>query len=68
MSLFGVAGMIAPLVFTQVFAAAIAPGRAVKLPGAPYWMAALLMVGAFLLAWNVVRKGVALPHTELAKE
>ena len=61
MSLFGVAGMIAPLVFTQVFALAISPGRSTKLPGAPYWLAAMLMMGAFLIAWNVVRKseGVA---------
>jgi DHA1 family tetracycline resistance protein-like MFS transporter len=69
MSLFGVAGMIAPLVFTQVFAAAIAPGRSVQLPGAPYWLAAALMTGSFLLAWNVVRKSEAnvVPTTEAAK-
>jgi MFS transporter, DHA1 family, tetracycline resistance protein len=68
MSLFGVAGMIAPLVFTQIFALAIAPGRAAKLPGAPYWLAAVLMMGAFLIAWNVVRKSEGIQQPELVKE
>ena len=57
MSLFGVAGMIGPLVFTQVFALAIAPARAVRLPGAPYWLAAVLLAASFLIAWNVIRRG-----------
>jgi MFS transporter, DHA1 family, tetracycline resistance protein len=57
MSLFGVAGMIAPLVFTQVFAVAIAPARELKLPGAPYWLAATLMGASLLLAWNAIRRG-----------
>jgi MFS transporter, DHA1 family, tetracycline resistance protein len=57
MSLFGVAGMIAPLVFTQVFALAIAPGRAVQLPGAPYLLAAVLLAAAFVMAWSVIRGG-----------
>jgi DHA1 family tetracycline resistance protein-like MFS transporter len=56
MSLFGVAGMIAPLVFTQVFAAAISPRWGLHLPGAPYWLAAALMVGSLSIAWNVTRK------------
>jgi MFS transporter, DHA1 family, tetracycline resistance protein len=59
MSLFGVAGMIAPLVFTQVFALAISPARAVQLPGAPYWLASALLGGSLLLAWNVTRRGEA---------
>jgi MFS transporter, DHA1 family, tetracycline resistance protein len=68
MSLFGVAGMIAPLVFTQIFALAIAPTRALRLPGAPYWLASLLMAGAFLIAWNVVRKPETVAQPELAKD
>jgi DHA1 family tetracycline resistance protein-like MFS transporter len=59
MSLFGVAGMLAPLMFTQVFAFAISPARALRLPGAPYWLAAALMTGGLLLAWNVTRRGAA---------
>ncbi len=58
MSLFGVAGMIAPLVFTQVFAVAIAPRWGLHLPGAPYWLASALMVGSLFIAWNVTRRGV----------
>jgi DHA1 family tetracycline resistance protein-like MFS transporter len=57
MSLFGVAGMIGPLVFTEIFAVAILPGRG--LPGAPYWVAAGLLFGSLMLAWNVTRGGAA---------
>jgi DHA1 family tetracycline resistance protein-like MFS transporter len=57
MSLFGVAGMIAPLVFTQVFAVAVSPRWGFHLPGAPYWLAAALMVGSFGIAWSVTRRG-----------
>jgi DHA1 family tetracycline resistance protein-like MFS transporter len=58
MSLFGVAGMIAPLVFTQVFAVAISPRWGFHLPGAPYWLASALMVGSFAIAWSITRRGV----------
>ncbi|MGA8103459.1 MAG: TCR/Tet family MFS transporter [Candidatus Acidiferrales bacterium] len=59
MSLFGVAGMIGPLVFTGIFALAISPSRAVQLPGAPYWLAAGLLFGSLMLAWHVTRGGAA---------
>jgi MFS transporter, DHA1 family, tetracycline resistance protein len=59
MSLFGMAGMIAPLVFTQVFALAIAPARTVQLPGAPYWLASALLAGSLMIAWNVMRRSAA---------
>ena len=49
--------VIAPLVFTQVFALAIAPGRAMQLPGAPYWLASALLGGSLMLAWSVTRRG-----------
>src|SRR5580692_10517187 len=58
MSLFGVAGMIAPLMFTQVFAVAISPRWGLHFPGAPYWLAAVLMLGSFTIAWSVTRRGV----------
>ena len=58
MSLFGVAGMIAPLLFTQVFAVAISPRWGLHFPGAPYWLAAVLMLGSFTIAWSVTRRGV----------
>jgi DHA1 family tetracycline resistance protein-like MFS transporter len=67
MSMFGVAGMIAPLVFTEVFAAAISPKWGIHLPGAPYWLAALLMVGSLAIAIGAMRRvtigGVA-PQSE----
>lgn len=56
MSMFGVAGMIAPLVFTQVFSVAISPKWGFRLPGAPYWLAALLMLGSLTIAAIVMRR------------
>ncbi len=67
MSMFGVAGMIAPLVFTQVFSVAISPKWGFHLPGAPYWLAALLMLGSLVIAAGVMRRatiGVAAPQAE----
>jgi len=50
-SLRGIGGMIGPVLFTQAFAAAIRPHVAVRVPGAPYLLAAaLLAVG---MAWAV---------------
>lgn len=48
--------MAGPLLFTQVFAAAIAPGRRVQMPGAPYLLATVLLVGSMGLAVGVTRK------------
>jgi DHA1 family tetracycline resistance protein-like MFS transporter len=67
MSMFGVAGMIAPLVFTEVFAVAISPKWGIHLPGAPYWLAALLMLGSLAIAIVATRRaavGVAAPQAE----
>jgi MFS transporter, DHA1 family, tetracycline resistance protein len=68
MSLFGVAGMIGPLVFTQIFALAIAPSRSVQFPGAPYWLASALLAGSLLLAWNATRRGVSAVATTRAAD
>jgi DHA1 family tetracycline resistance protein-like MFS transporter len=54
-SIRGITGMIGPLVFTQVFAAAVSPHRGVHVPGAPYMLAALLLAAALYLAWHVTR-------------
>src|SRR5579862_1469561 len=59
MSMFGVAGMIAPLVFTEVFAVAISPTWGIHLPGAPYWLAAILMAGSLAIALSVTRRAAA---------
>lgn len=52
-SLMGIAGLLGPGLFTQAFARAISTGRGWELPGAPFLLAALLMVSAFALAWRV---------------
>jgi DHA1 family tetracycline resistance protein-like MFS transporter len=44
-SLMGVAGVIAPLLFTQVFVAGLGPG----LPGAPFFLAGLLLLAAMAI-------------------
>jgi hypothetical protein len=42
-----------------VFAVAISPRWDLQMPGAPYWLAAALMVGSFTIAWSVTRRAVA---------
>jgi MFS transporter, DHA1 family, tetracycline resistance protein len=53
-SLMGVASMAAPILFTQAFSAAIGPYRSWNLPGVPFVIAALLLMGALLVAFRVV--------------
>ncbi len=50
-------GMIGPLLFTQVFAMAIAPQVKVHIPGAPFFVAALLMLASVAVAYVVSRPG-----------
>jgi len=54
-SLRALTGMAGPLLFTQVFSAAISPGAKVYLPGAAYYLAALILVGALVVAVAVTR-------------
>jgi len=54
-SLRALTGMAGPLLFTQVFSAVIAPGIRVRLPGAPYFLAGLLLLAALLVAVVVTR-------------
>jgi DHA1 family tetracycline resistance protein-like MFS transporter len=54
-SLRALTGMAGPLLFTQVFSAAIAPGARLHVPGAPYLLASLLLLGSLLLAFSVVK-------------
>lgn len=58
-SLRSITGMIGPLIFTQVFAYAISADARVKVPGAPYFLSALLLFGALLFALNTVRPAEA---------
>jgi MFS transporter, DHA1 family, tetracycline resistance protein len=48
-SVMGIAGVVAPVLFTQVFAAAIDPYRGWGLPGAPFLLAGLLLVAAMVV-------------------
>ena len=54
-SLRSMTGMIGPLIFTQVFALAIAPGRAVHVPGAPFFLAATLLATSMVFSYFVTR-------------
>jgi DHA1 family tetracycline resistance protein-like MFS transporter len=54
-SLIGIAGLIGPGLFTQTFAACIAPGAVVQLTGAPFLLAAALLSAALVLAWRSTR-------------
>ncbi len=47
-SVMGIAGVLAPVLFTQLFAAAIGRFHALRLPGAPFLLAALLLVVAIV--------------------
>jgi DHA1 family tetracycline resistance protein-like MFS transporter len=50
-SLRGIGGLCGPLLFTQTFAAAVGPGHAKALSGAPFLLAALLLCGSLGAAW-----------------
>jgi MFS transporter, DHA1 family, tetracycline resistance protein len=54
-SLRALTGMAGPLLFTQVFSAAISPTSTWHLSGAPYYVASLLLVCSLLLALYVTR-------------
>jgi MFS transporter, DHA1 family, tetracycline resistance protein len=58
-SLRALTGMAGPLLFTQVFAVAISPRTSTHLPGAPYFLAAILLFSSLLLADLVTRPSAA---------
>ncbi len=51
----GIAGVVAPTLFTQVFAASVSSTRAVRVPGSPYLVASMVALTACVVAWNVTR-------------
>lgn len=55
-SLMGIAGMIGPLIFTSVFAAAISERAPIKLPGAPFLLATALHLVAICVAAYVLQE------------
>ena len=50
-SMNGVANMIAPVLFTGVFAAAVGRYRDLQLPGAPFLLAAMFLLAAIVVGW-----------------
>lgn len=60
-SLRGIAMMIGPLLFGGIYSLFIAHEADWHLPGAPWYLAALLLLAAMLLAWQVSREPVAWP-------
>jgi len=68
-SIRAISGMIGPLLFTQVLALAILPNIPIHFPGAPYFLAALLLSSSLLLAVYVTRpSAVAQPTAQAAAE
>ncbi|MGH7491595.1 MAG: TCR/Tet family MFS transporter [bacterium] len=57
-SIMGIAELLGPGLFTLTFAAFISTQRDLHLPGAPFFLAALLLVAAMFTAWRVTRRGV----------
>lgn len=54
-SMMGLASIISPVLYTQIFAKAIDPASPIHLPGAPFYLAALLLVCAYALAWRATK-------------
>jgi MFS transporter, DHA1 family, tetracycline resistance protein len=65
-SLRGIAFMIGPLVFTNVFASFIGANRDWHLPGAPFLLAALMIAGSTAMAWQTTRSRIILPEPAVA--
>jgi DHA1 family tetracycline resistance protein-like MFS transporter len=56
-SIMGIASVFGPGVFTQTFADAIGRHLDWGLPGAPFLLASLFLVGATIIAWRTTRPG-----------
>ena len=57
----GMTGLIGPTLFTQTFAYFIRPNSAsstsLELPGAPFLLASLMLLGAAVIAWRTTKAG-----------
>lgn len=51
-SLMGIAGIVAPGLFTGIFKFFTEPSVPVQIPGAPYYLASLLALAACIVAWR----------------
>ena len=60
-SINGVTGLIGPILFTQTFAYFIRSDsgltRSIELPGAPFILASLMLLGAAVIAWRTTKRG-----------
>jgi DHA1 family tetracycline resistance protein-like MFS transporter len=63
-SIGGIANMLGPGLFTQVFAAAIGPYRDWQFPGAPFGLAALMLLAAVVIAWRVTASSERIVNSE----
>jgi len=54
-SLTGLASLIGPTVFTQTFSVFIGPHAALGLAGAPFMLAAVLVIASVMLAWRTTQ-------------
>jgi DHA1 family tetracycline resistance protein-like MFS transporter len=61
-SIRAITGMAGPLLFTQILAFAISPSAPIHFPGAPYFVAGLLLVSSLSLAAYVTRPDASAPH------
>lgn len=60
-SIVGIAGMLAPALFTGSFAFFIGRGSALHLPGAPFLLAASLTFAALVVVWRQTREPAPVP-------
>jgi len=65
-SLRGIAMVIGPGMFSGTFAIFISPGK--SLPGAPWYLAAFLLVASLVVAWVVAPKADITTNGELAQD
>jgi MFS transporter, DHA1 family, tetracycline resistance protein len=64
-SLRSITQMVAPVIFTQLFSYAISPRSRIYLPGAPYFLSAILLTMSLLVAAYVTR-GIMSAHAVTA--
>lgn len=66
MSLVSLAGILGPAIFSVSFGYFIGKDAPVHLPGAPWLLAALLLLGGVLIAWRYARAAPAADHAAVA--
>ena len=63
-SIMGIASCFGPGLFTETFADAIGRHAGWGLPGAPFLLASVLLLGAAFIAWRTTRPGHLEPVVE----